>query len=409
MARSRSVLSRRASTGTLLERVFREEAGRLTASLVRHFRDFDLAEELVSEAMVEALEHWPREGIPDRPAAWLLTTARRRGVDRLRREARYREKLELLATLPENPHREPDDRLRLIFTCCHPALARDAQVALTLRAVAGLTTGEIARAFLVPEATLAKRIVRAKRKIVDADIPYRVPGSADFLARLDEVLTVIYLVFNEGYLTTAGDAPLRRDLALDAEWLAGLLARLLPDEPEPLGLVVLIRLHLARWPARLDARGRLVLLERQDRSLWDRRLIEEAAGLLERAGAYGRPGRYQIEAAIAAVHCEAPRWEDTDWAQILGLYAMLLAMDPSPVVRLNRAVALWHVEGAGPALEEVDRLGDALDRYHLFHATRAALLRELGRDAEAASADERALRLTANSAERTLLLERMAP
>jgi len=239
----------------LLERVFREEAGRLTASLVRLLGDFDLAEDLVSEAVVEALAHWPREGMPDRPAAWLLTTARRKGLDRVRRDAVYREKLALLAALPEPPRAETDDRVRLIFTCCHPALAREAQVALTLRAVCGLTTAEIARAFLVPEATLGKRIVRAKRKIVDAGVPYRVPAAHELRPRLDAVLTVIYLIFNEGYLTTSGAVPLRRDLAQDAEWLAGLVAQLLPDEPEPLGLLALIRLHLARWPARLDAQG----------------------------------------------------------------------------------------------------------------------------------------------------------
>ncbi|HEY2594118.1 MAG TPA: DUF6596 domain-containing protein, partial [Chloroflexota bacterium] len=232
----------------LLERVFREEAGRLTASLVRHLGDFDLAEELVSEAVVEALERWPRDGAPERPAAWLLTTARHKGLDRLRRDARYREKLQLLAALPETLDTEPDDRLRLIFLCCHPSLARDAQIALTLRAVAGLTTEEIARAFIVPEATLAKRIVRAKHKVVTSGIGYRIPAFDQLRARLDEVLMVIYLVFNEGYLSTSGQAPIRRDLARDAEWLARLLVNLLPDEPEPQGLLALIRLQLARWP-----------------------------------------------------------------------------------------------------------------------------------------------------------------
>lgn len=392
---------------TLLEQVFREEAGRLTASLVRHFRDFDLAEELIAEAVAEALEHWPRDGAPERPAAWLLTTARRKGLDLLRRQARYREKLELVAALPGSPRREPDDRLRLIFTCCHPALAKEAQVALTLRAVAGLTTAEIARAFVVPEATIAKRIVRAKRKIVDSRIPYRVPGPGDFLPRLGEVLAVIYLVFNEGYLVTAGDLAVRRDLALDAEWLAGLLVRLLPREPEPLGLLALIRLHLARWPTRLDASGRLVLLEHQDRSLWDRKRIAQAIGLIEQAAAHNRPGPYQLEAAIAAVHCEAPRWEDTDWPQVCALYDMLLALDASPVVKLNRAIALRHVKGADAALAEVGQLGAVLDRYYLFHATRAALLRDTGRPAEAALADRQALRLTGNPAERKLIEERL--
>jgi len=346
--------------------------------------------------------------VPDRPGAWLLTTARRKGLDRLRREAKHREKLALVAALGEPPRREPDDRLRLIFTCCHPALARDARVALTLRAVVGLTTPEIARAFMVPEATLAKRIVRAKSKIVAAGIPYRVPGPDDFRERLDEVLTVLYLVFNEGHLATGGDAAVRHDLARDADWLAGLLVRLLPDEPEPLGLLALIRLHLARWPARLDAQGRLVLLEHQDRSLWDRRAIADAARLIQRAAGLGRPGPYQLHAAIAAVHCEARAWEDTDWPQVLGLYTLLAALDPSPVVRLNRAIALRHVAGAATALVEVDKLRDLLDRYHLFHATRAVLLRELDRKPEATSADKQALELTTNWAERALIEERLA-
>src|SRR5215467_13681677 len=254
----------------LLERVFREEAGRLTASLVRLLGDFDFAEELVADAVVAALERWPLDGVPERPASWLFTTARRKGLDRLRRETIYRKKLELLAALPQDPPREADDRLRLIFTCCHPVLAREAQVALTLRAVCGLTTQEIARAFLVHEDTLAKRITRAKHKITSSGVPYRVPGTEEFAARLDQVLTVIYLVFNEGYLTTTGESPIRRDLARDAEWLAELLCRLMPDEPEPSGLLALIRLHLARWPARLDSAGHLVLLEHQDRSAWDR-------------------------------------------------------------------------------------------------------------------------------------------
>jgi predicted RNA polymerase sigma factor len=358
--------------------------------------------------VVEAREHWPWEGVPERPGAWLLTTARRKGLDRLRRSARYREVLERFAALQEPPRKEPDDRLRLVFTCCHPALGRDAQVALTLRAVAGLTTPEIARAFLLPEATLAKRIVRAKSKITSAGIPYRVPGPEEFRSRLDEVLTVLYLVFNEGHLATGGDAAIRQDLARDAEWLAGLVVRLLPDEPEPLGLLALIRLHLARWPARLDERGRLVLLERQDRSLWDQRGIADGVLLIERAAALGRPGRFQLQAAIAAVHCEAPSWEETDWPQVLALYSMLAALDPSPVVRLNRAVALRHVAGPEAALAEIDGLRGPLERYHLLHATRAVLLRELGREAEAAAADTAALELATNPAERALIEERLA-
>jgi RNA polymerase sigma-70 factor (ECF subfamily) len=273
--------------------------------------------------------------------------------------------------------------------------------------VAGLTTSEIARAFMLPEPTLAKRITRAKQKIVTAAIPYRVPALDELRSRLDEVLTVIYLVFNEGYLATAGEAPIRRDLARDAEWLASLLVNLLPNEPEPQGLLALIRLHLARWPARLNARGEFVLLEDQDRSLWDRRQIAAALRLLQRAAASGRPGRYQVEAAIAGVHCEAPTWEATNWPQILELYALLMALDASPVVALNRAIAVRYVDGPLRALDEVDRLAERLDRYHLFHATRAALLKDLGRHAEAAAADARALELTQNPAERALLSGRL--
>ncbi len=391
----------------LLERIFREEAGRLTASLVRLLGDFDMAEEVVSEAVVEALEHWPRDGVPERASSWLLTTARRKALDRFRREAVYRKKVALLAPLADRLPQEPDDRLRLIFTCCHPVLGREAQVALTLRAVAGLTTAEIARAFVVPEVTLAKRIVRAKQKIVASHVPYRIPAPDELAARLDEVLTVIYLVFNEGYLTTAGSAPLRRDLARDAEWLASLLVQLLPEEPEPLGLLALTRLHLARWPTRLAPDGRLVLLERQDRSLWDRRSIAASITLIERAAALQRPGRYQIEAMIAALHCEAPRWEETDWPQIAVLYALLVEIDPSPVVALSRAIVRRYTDGPAASLAEVDTLSELLQGYHLFHATRATLLRDLGAYPEAARADAVALALTKNSGERVLLEERL--
>jgi RNA polymerase sigma-70 factor (ECF subfamily) len=391
-----------------LERVFREEAGRLTASLVRILGDFDLAEELMSEALVEALEHWPRDGIPERASSWLLTTAKRKGLDRIRREAKYREKLALVGGMATEPAREADGRLQLIFTCCHPVLAREAQIALTLRAVVGLTTEEIARAFTVPEETLAKRIVRAKRKIMISKVPYRVPAVDELVTRLNEVLTVIYLIFNEGYLATAGSEPIRRDLARDAEWLATLLMRLLPQEPEVMGLLALIRLHLARWPARLDAEGRLVLLESQQRDLWDRHAIGESIRLIERAAALGRPGPYQIEASIAALHCEAATWADTDWSQILALYSLLAAIDSSPIVRLNRAIALRYVHGAEAALSEVESLATSLSRYYLFHATRAALLRELGRTAEADRAEMEGIELTKNSAERTMMAERLA-
>ncbi|MCX5063850.1 sigma-70 family RNA polymerase sigma factor [Streptomyces sp. NBC_01396] len=390
----------------MLERVFREEAGRLTASLVRLLGDFDLAEEMVAEAVVEALQRWPATGPPERPGAWLLTTARNKALDRIRREGRYRDKLEQLAALPASAEREPDDRLRLIFTCCHPALGADAQVALTLRAVAGLTTAEIARAFLLPEATLAKRLTRAKQKIAKAGIPYRAPEPAELKSRLEQVLRVIYLVFNEGCFTTAGDTGVRRELVDDAEWLAGLLAQSLPSEPEPLGLLALIRLHAARWPARLDDRGSLVPLAEQDRSRWNTRRIRSAVTLIEWAAALRRPGPYQIEAAIAAVHCEAPSWPATDWPQLLQLYDMLLTVDPSPVVRLNRAVVVSHT-GPDTALAQVDALADQLGRYHLFHATRAALLRALGRTDDARQADAQALRLTSNPAEQSLLTARL--
>lgn len=363
---------------------------------------------MVAEAVVEALERWASSGVPDRPGAWLLTTARRKALDRLRRDKRYEAKLAAVAALPDTAEREPDDRGRLLFTCCHPALDRDAQIALTLRAVVGLTTHEIARAFLVPEPTLAKRLTRAKRKIVDAAIPYRVPDDeVELRARLGSVLRVVYLVFNEGFLATCGAAS-RRELADDAEWLAALVARLLPEEPEPLGLLAIIRLHLARWAARLDEHGRLVVLSAQDRTRWDRPAIAHAASLIRTAAAIGRPGPYQIEAAIAAVHCEAPDWQQTDFGQILALYSMLASIDPSPVVLLNRAVVLARVRGVAEALAEVDGLAEALGDYHLFHAVRASLLREAGRSTEAAIADDEALKRTSNPAERVLLEERLA-
>ena len=395
------------SAYALLDRVFREEAGRLTASLVRLLGDFDLAEEIISDALVEALERWPGDGIPEHPTSWLITTAKRKGIDRLRRERRYREKLALIASLPDTPHGEADDRLQLIFTCCHPVLSREAQIALTLRAVVGLTTQEIARGFTLQEETIAKRIVRAKRKIVESRVPFRVPRPDELRSRLNEVLTVIYLVFNEAHLATAGAEPVRRDLAADAEWLTTLLSRLLPAEPEVLGLLALIRLHLARWPSRVDAGGHLVRLEAQNRKLWNKRAIAEAVRLIERAAASGSPGPFLIEAAIAAVHCNAASWEDTDWTRIVALYDILAALDQSPVVRLNRAIAIAHIDGPRTALREVDQLQGDLGRYHLFHATRAVLLRELGRPAEADAADADAIALTSNKAEKELMAGRL--
>lgn len=399
----------RARADAALTWVVRNEAGRLTAALVRLLGDFALAEDLVQDAVVAALEHWPAEGVPADPAAWLLATARRRAIDHWRRQRRYEEKLALLVRDAPPPELadEVDDRLRLIFTCCHPALGREAQLALTLRAVIGLTTSEIGRAFLATESAIAQRIVRAKRKIVEAGIPYRVPERDRLEERLNEVLAVIYLMFNEGYLATAGSSPDRRDLADDAEWLAGLIARLVSDQPEAMGLLALIRLHRARRASRFDAAGRLVLLQDQDRSRWDHGAIRAAARMVVDAAQLGRPGPYQLQAAIAACHAEAPSWENTDWRQILLLYDALARMTPTPVVRLNRAIALSHVAGPADALQEVDGLEPALRQYHLFHATRAELLRQLGRGKEARAADSRALQLTHNPAERRLLQERL--
>jgi RNA polymerase sigma factor (sigma-70 family) len=384
--------------------VFREEAGRLTAALVRALGDFDLAEEVVQDSLVAALEKWPEQGIPDRPGAWLMTTARRRAIDILRRDKRYREKLELLERSPLAPEpAEADDRLRLIFTCCHPALSQEAQVALTLRAVAGFTSPEIASAFLLPEATVAQRIVRAKRKIVDAHIPFKMPDANDLAGRLGGVLSVLYLMFNEGYLSRGAQVAMRRDLADDALWLTGLVATLMPDQAEVIGLLALMKLNLARSRARFDESGEMVLLPDQDRSLWDGAAIAEGIRLLERAGAMRATGPYQVQGAIAALHSEAPSWEETDWHQIVVLYDSLIRMADSPVVRLNRAVALSHFAGPEMALGEVNDLAMSLDGYHLFHAARADLLDRTGEPALAREARLRALELCQNPAERSLL------
>jgi RNA polymerase sigma-70 factor (ECF subfamily) len=386
--------------------VFREEAGHVVSSLARALGDFALAEESVQDALLAALEHWQAEGIPRRPGAWLLTVARRLALNRLARASRYRTKITELAELDDLPH-EPDDRLRLIFTCCHPALARDAQVALTLRAVCGFTTPEIAHAFVAREATVAQRIVRAQRKIVDAGIRYKLPDEDERTDRVREVLAVLYLMFNEGYLSSGGAAPTRRDLAKDAAWLTALLADLMPGEPEAIGLLALMKLHLARTDARFDTNGDLVVLSHQDRSRWDCELIAEAVSHLERAALMRRVGPCQIEAAIAACHAEASSFEATDWAQILILYDLLSAIAPSPVVVLNRSVALHHVEGPKAALAEVEKLEDSLDGYHLFHAIRGELLIELGRTDLAKAARSRALNLTENCAEQALLRRRL--
>jgi RNA polymerase sigma factor (sigma-70 family) len=393
-----------------LAAAIRAEAGTIVASLHRLVGDFDVAEEAVQDAVVEALRSWRRAGIPDNPGAWLQVAARRNALDRLRRQQRYEKALARLRDRIPGPDQEDvaDERLPLLFGCCHPALAVEARLALTLRAVVGLTTAQIARAFLVGEATMAQRIVRAKRKIVVAGIPLTMPSPDQRAERLDDVLTVTYLMFNEAYVSTGGATGDDRDLGDDALWLAGLVAASLPREPEALGLLALLTLQHARQPARFDADGSLVLLQHQDRSLWDHVAIASADRLLERAAAAHRVGRFQLQAAIAACHASAGSWQDTDWLQILVLYDALLGHDPSPVTQLNRGVALGKVWGAAEALVYVDRLGGALDGYHLFHATRATLLRELGKEQEADEADARALTLTRNPAEQLLLRTRLS-
>jgi RNA polymerase sigma factor (sigma-70 family) len=377
--------------------------------LVNLLGDFYLAEEVVQDSLVAALERWPEQGIPDRPAAWLMTTARRRAIDNLRRDKRYREKVALLERSTMEP--EPaaaDDRLPLIFTCCHPALAQEAQVALTLRAVVGFTTAEIASAFIVAETTIAQRIVRAKRKIVDANIPYRVPVGPEVAARLDGVLAVLYLMFNEGYLSRGANAAMRRDVAEDAMWLTTLVATLMPGQPEVLGLLALMKVNLARSEARFDAAGEMVLLPDQDRSLWDRASIAEGVEVLDRAGAMRAPGPYQLQAAIAALHSEAPSWQETDWHQIVVLYDALLRLSDTPVIRLNRAVALSRLKGPEAALGEVNDLAMSLSGYHLLHSIRAELLDELGEHEQGREARRRALDLCQNPAERSLLERKLS-
>jgi RNA polymerase sigma factor (sigma-70 family) len=410
-------LTERRAVDISLDLVLREERTRLIASLVRILGDWDLAEELVQEAAVAALEHRPTEGPPRKPGAWLMTTARRRAIDRLRRDARFRQRLVQLGEEADELERPiatggplaADDRLRLLFTCCHPALSREAQVALTLRTVGGLDTAQVARAFLVPEATVAQRLVRAKRKIRDAGIPYRVPEASELPGRLEGVLAVLYLVFNEGYLASDGAATDRRDLARDAEWLTSLLGRLMPDEPEPLGLLALMRLHMARVEARFAPDGSLILLPDQDRSRWDAVAIAEAADLVEGGLRMGRPGPNLLQAAIVAVHATAPSYAATDWAEIVALYDRLFTLQPTPVVALNRALALAEVVGPEAALAEIEPLAARLDAYHLFHAARGELFRRLGRLDEARAADRRALSLTDNPAERRLLEARLSP
>jgi RNA polymerase sigma-70 factor (ECF subfamily) len=390
-----------------IEWVFRQEYGRAVSVLIRVFGDIDLAEDGVQDAFTVAAVRWPEDGVPPSPAGWIITTARRRILDRVRREASRQDRQEeaaALATQSEEIDEEsavPDDRLRLIFTCCHPALAPSARVALTLRLLGGLSTPEIARAFMVPEPTMAQRIVRAKAKIRDATIPYRVPSGAELPDRLPAVLTVIYLVFNEGYAATSGDALVREDLCAEAIRLARTLHELMPDEPEVVGLLALLLLVAARRPARTGAGGELVPLDQQDRTQWDRGLVSEGQRLVRLCLRRSLPGPYQIQAAINAVHSDAPQASDTDWAQILALYDQLLLFDPSPVVALNRAVALGEVEGPAAGLAAVDQL--PLEPYYLFHAVRADLLRRLGRLPEAVAAYDAATAATGNEAERAFL------
>ena len=393
-----------------IERVFRTEYGRAVAVLIRVFGDIDVAEDAVQDAFATAARRWPADGLPPSAPGWIITTARHRAIDRLRREATRDDRHAQAAFLQAD--REPaeegavrDDRLRLMFTCCHPALSVQVQVALTLRLLGGLTTAEIANAFLVPEATMAQRLVRAKGKIRDAGIPYRIPGEADLPARIQSVLAVVYLIFNEGYTASSGPHLVRDDLCEEAIRLARLLTDLLPNEPEVAGLLALMLLVEARRATRTTPDGDLVSLAEQDRLLWDGDLIREGHALVRECLRIGQPGPYQIQAAINAVHCDASTASATDWWQILQLYNQLMALAPSAVVALNRAVAVAEVEGPDAALGLVDGLD--LDHYHLLHAIRADLLRRLGRDAEAAAAYEAAIAVTENVAERDFLRRRL--
>jgi len=392
-----------------IARVFREEHGRAVAVLVRVFGDIDVAEDAVQEAFAAAVQRWPSAGLPPSPAGWIITTARNKAIDRLRREASREDRhaqAALLHARDEPPEEGPvrDDRLRLIFTCCHPALAPHARVALTLRLLGGLTTPEIAHAFLVPEPTMAQRLVRAKGKIRAANIPYRVPSEADLPERLAAVLAVVYLVFNEGYTASSGDRLVREDLCKEAIRLGRLLAELMPDEPEVMGLLALMLLVESRRATRTTPEGDLVLLADQDRERWDRELIAEGQALVRRCLRRNQPGPYQFQAAINAVHSDAPIAALTDWWEIVALYDQLMAIAPSPVVALNRAVAVAEVDGPAAALALVDELD--LGGLHLFHAIRADLLRRLGRRPEAALAYEKAIELAENAAERAFLQRR---
>jgi RNA polymerase sigma-70 factor (ECF subfamily) len=388
-----------------VDEAFRTEWGRVVATLIRVTGDWDLAEECASDAFASALATWPRDGVPRRPGAWLTTTARNRALDRIRRGAAESNRLRQLAPVvpadpePAQPDDVPDDRLRLMFTCCHPALPLESQVALTLRTLAGLTTPEIAQAFLVPEATMAQRLVRAKRKIRNARIPYRVPPAELLAERTSGVLGVLYLLFNKGYS--------RGELSTEAIRLARVLTQLMPDEPEAGGLLALMLFHESRRETRVDAGGDLVTLAEQDRSRWDRAMIDEGVAVLDTAFDLGRPGVYQLQAAIAGCHATAERSADTDWRRIADLYTLVARLNPSPVVELNRAVAVAEVDGPAAGLALVDAVRDELSGYHLLPATRADLLRRLGRAAEAKAAYEEALSLAPTDAERRFLTRRV--